>query len=954
MPANATARDSGARIPEVLWPLCSLGLVLGLLFLRSLNPNLAVFSNDGPLGQISAQAAYALFNLRGYWQDLNWIGIEQLPGFPTLGNLFFLLLGPVGYSKWVVPFSLLVLGLSAWCCFYRLGFNRWVCLLGAFAAAFDMSVFSNSCWGLPGWTFQRAFAFLALACLADPLKRLFTVRLALAGFCIGMGIMEGFDVGAIFSLYIGALVAFQAWLQKESLGPKLVLASGRVAVMAACAALIAAHALTSLVGTQIKGVAGMQQDAEAKKQRWDDATQWSLPTIEALRIIIPGLFGYRMSDPDGHYYPKSYWGSVAQTPGWEQHRQGLARHTGSGEYAGVLVVLMACWATAQGLRRKGGPFDQNERRLILFWAVAALVSLLLAFGRHAPFYQFVYALPYFSTIRNPLKFLYPMHLALVMLFGYGLQGLWRQYVASLGGAAVPTPEPPVGRHSSSTPPRRDVATTLSPPQEGRGQGEGRSRTGKDAGPAGKPRPSLPAWLKAWWKTAPLWDRRWTIGSVLVVVASLLGWLIYASSKRELVRRLQNIGFADGQLATSMANSSLGEVGLYVLFLTLSVAVVTLILSRYLAGKSSHLTAVALGLVLVTDMVRANVPWIVYYDYEEKYDTNAVIDSLDDRPYEHRVTAVSFPIRGSYFVNDQRSIFPGLCYEWLQHQFPYYRVQSLDVIQRPRELEFDEAYMKALRPSSEGELRLCARLWELTNTRYVLGMTGFLEQLNQQFDPGKGRFRVHTAFNVVPKQGLQAATKLEHLTTAPDPNGPFALFEFTGALPRARLYSRWQISTNDDQTLERLRAPDFDPAQTVLVAEEVAGITPTSATNAASSTVNFASYSPRVIRLDAEASEPSLLLLNDRYHPHWKVSVDGQPARLLRCNYIMRGVSLTPGKHVVEFSFEPPIGPLYVSLVSIVMGAGLCGFLAVASRSRTSHLPTAASGPASVPAIQKAK
>ena len=441
-------------------------------------------------------------------------------------------------------------------------------------------------------------------------------------------------------------------------------------------------------------------------------------------------------------------------------------------------------------------------------------------------------------------------------------------------------------------------------------------------------------------------------SVLVILASLLGWLIYASSKRELVRRLQNIGFADVQLAASMANSSLGEVGLYVLFLTLSVAVVTLILSRYLAGKRSHLTAVALGLVLVTDMVRANVPWIVYYDYKEKYATNAVIDSLDDRPYEHRVTAVSSPIKGSYFVNDERSFFPGLCYEWLQHQFPYHKVQSLDVIQMPRVHEFDGAYMAALRPTSAAELRLCSRLWELTNTRYVLGMTGFLEQLNQQFDPGKGRFRVHTAFNVVPKHGLQAATKLEHLTTAPEPNGPFALFEFTGALPRARLYSRWQISTNDDQTLERLRAPDFDPAQTVLVAEEVAGITPTSVTNAASGTVNFASYSPRVIRLDAEAPEPSLLLLNDRYHPHWKVSVDGQPARLLRCNYIMRGVSLTPGKHVVEFSFEPPVGPLCVSLVSIVMGAGLCCFVSFANRTAKADVPSTSPGPQPAPSANR--
>jgi hypothetical protein len=69
-----------------------------------------------------------------------------------------------------------------------------------------------------------------------------------------------------------------------------------------------------------------------------------------------------------------------------------------------------------------------------------------------------------------------------------------------------------------------------------------------------------------------------------------------------------------------------------------------------------------------------------------------------------------------------------------------------------------------------------------------------------------------------------------------------------------------------------------------------------------------------------------LLLNDKWDPNWKVSVDGQPASLLRCNFIMRGVALSQGKHTVEFRFDPPHGTLYVSLAGIVLALGLCGFL----------------------------
>jgi uncharacterized membrane protein YfhO len=77
----------------------------------------------------------------------------------------------------------------------------------------------------------------------------------------------------------------------------------------------------------------------------------------------------------------------------------------------------------------------------------------------------------------------------------------------------------------------------------------------------------------------------------------------------------------------------------------------------------------------------------------------------------------------------------------------------------------------------------------------------------------------------------------------------------------------------------------------------------------------------------------VLLLNDKYDPNWQVLVDGHPAPLLRCNFIMRGVSLAPGPHQVEFHFRPPHQGLYVSLTGVALGLGLCGCLALYSRKR---------------------
>src|SRR5439155_12236049 len=187
--------------------------------------------------------------------------------------------------------------------------------------------------------------------------------------------------------------------------------------------------------------------------------------------------------------------------------------------------------------------------------------------------------------------------------------------------------------------------------------------------------------------------------------------------------------------------------------------------------------------------------------------------------------------------------------------------------------------------------------ELTNTRYVLGLAGgFTDALNQQLDPAHKRFREHAAFKFTQNQGSS------NVGAETNNAGPWALLEFTGALPRAKVYPHWQVSRNDDDTLAKLADPAFDPAQTLLVNDDE--IPPsTASTNAPAGTVEFASYSPKEVQLNVKASAPSVLLLNDKFDPDWKVWVNGQPAKLLRCNYLMRGVQVPAGESKVRFHFE---------------------------------------------------
>ena len=788
--------------------------------------------------------------------------------------------------------------MAAWLLFRELGFAPVVCALGGLAAALNMNTFSHSCWGLGSRAIVLALALLALAALQSMSRGRAWCKAVVAGLAVGMAVIEGYDVGAIFSIYVAAFAVFLTLNVAEGAGPALVgKALARVTVVAVCAGILAVHTVSSLIGTQIKGVAGTQQDEKSKAERWDFATQWSLPKKELLRVLVPGLFGYRMDTPNGG----NYWGGVGQDPGVpallratqdpqeavrnqanEALQSRFMRHSGAGEYAGVLVVLLALWAVAQAGRGAQSPFSLVERRMIWFWAALGFVSVLLAFGRHAPFYQLVYALPYFSTIRNPIKFMHLFQMALLILFGYGLQAFWLRYVTAVRDSAL----------------------------------------------------SAEVQFKNWWTVCRGFERQWVWGMAGALAGSAVAWLIYAAGRQEVEGYLKKTGFGPEQ-APGIVTFSLHEVGWFLLFFALTAGLVALAMSGYFGGRRAKLGAVLFGLLLVVDLGRANAPWIIYYDYQEKYASNPVIDFLRAKPTEARVVTPRFRLP------DQFQTLPALANEWLQHHYQFYDIQSLDVVQMPRVPEDMRAYQTAL-----GGAML--RLWQLTNTRYLLTAAGAAESLNQQLDPVQRRFRVHAAFELGAKPGVTKVTRIEDLAVVLKPNAPYGLIEFTGALPRVKLYANWLSVTNDEATLRQLADPAFDPARQVLVAAELPAPKPEFATNANAGTVEFKHYKPKRIQFTAKAEVPAVLLFNDKHHPAWKVFVDGKAATLLRCNYLMRGVQLEPGAHEIEFRFEQTTATLYVSIAALVVGFGLIGFLAFVPAGSAPLAPPSPATPPSAP------
>ena len=123
-------------------------------------------------------------------------------------------------------------------------------------------------------------------------------------------------------------------------------------------------------------------------------------------------------------------------------RSGASRRfVGSGEYAGIVVALLAVFGLTSAFR-SGGIFSRQERLEVWFWAAAALFSLAAAWGRFSFVYRLLYQIPYVSTIRNPIKFLHPFQIAWIILAGYGMESLYRGYLAAGAKRTKTTWTPP--------------------------------------------------------------------------------------------------------------------------------------------------------------------------------------------------------------------------------------------------------------------------------------------------------------------------------------------------------------------------------------------------------------------------------------------------------------------------------------------------------------------------------
>ena len=348
--------------------------------------------------------------------------------------------------------------------------------------------------------------------------------------------------------------------------------------------------------------------------------------------------------------------------------------------------------------------------------------------------------------------------------------------------------------------------------------------------------------------------------------------IWASGKpAALANQWEFLGF--GQYAAVLAGcmaGSLGHAGL--LFCVLA--------GLFFVGRKSRgartvaAISAAMVLLLAVDLVSVDRRYVRTQTVADTYGPDPIVDALRDIPRPFRVACPSMD---------------GISQHWMKYKFPWYRIDALNVTDVSGIAPDYKEYFQALGNDF-------FRLWQLASVRFVVGPQKELLPLTK-----------HPAFRTVMSVAF-ARLPDGRVEARPEPveRATHILLENLSALPRAVLFYAWE-SVDDQSEISRLTDRSWNPWKTVLVSSQIgsgeADLQPEPVAIQPDDYVE-AGY----VRLKLDAKAAGILLLNEKYDPSWDITIDGQKAELLRCNFIMRGVKVPMGPHEIVFRYRVPHMP----------------------------------------------
>lgn len=209
------------------------------------------------------------------------------------------------------------------------------------------------------------------------------------------------SVGLVALWEIGKSLRANRKLPNTERHPPLAI---RRLLLATCSLLIALALGVALAGAQFLPTMELSQLAgRAGRADWEAfSLQYSFWPWRVLTLLAPDFFG---TPARGNFW-------------------GYANYWENAGYIGLLPTLLALWAVVAWIRRRKGAGKNSVLREVPFWAVLALLALLLAMGKNMPLYMLLYRyVPGFNSFQAPARLLCIYTPAVALLAGLGADAL---------------------------------------------------------------------------------------------------------------------------------------------------------------------------------------------------------------------------------------------------------------------------------------------------------------------------------------------------------------------------------------------------------------------------------------------------------------------------------------------------------------------------------------------------
>jgi hypothetical protein len=168
-------------------------------------------------------------------------------------------------------------------------------------------------------------------------------------------------------------------------------------------------------------------------------------------------------------------------------------------------------------------------------------------------------------------------------------------------------------------------------------------------------------------------------------------------------------------------------------------------------------------------------------------------------------------------------------------------------------------------------------------------------------------------------------------------GGVSVYENLRAMPRAWLVPEVVSAKPEEvlRTIKSSRLPDgrtFNPFQTALVEAPLIFKAMEWDEKATAQVVHLSNTQ---IEIHTNSRTASFLVLSDVYYPGWEATIDGIRTNIFQTNYVLRGVMVPQGGHIIKFEFKPKVFYIgaTISAISFLFLISIISYQATYSKKR---------------------